>query len=118
MKIRNKYKIILICLIAFAVLAFVFFRGIPNGNESQNSEGFRNLKVEAFKRETGWGYRIYADTTAIIEQLYIPGVSGKIGFQTKDLALKTGRLVIHKLEKGIFPPTITALELDSMKVNY
>ena len=118
MNISNKYKVILICLIAFAVFTYLFLQYNTEEKVSVNSEGFRNLKVEAFKKKTGWAYRIYSDTTAIIEQMYIPGIPGTTGFQTEASALKTGKLVEYKLKNGIFPPTISLHELDSLKVKY
>ncbi|NIJ54949.1 hypothetical protein FHS68_004136 [Dyadobacter arcticus] len=100
---------------AFAVAVYFFLpsrTGISNGND----EGLSQFRVEAFKKETGWGYRIYQDTTAVIEQTSVPGVPGKSGFATEELARKTGQLVQRKLDQGIFPPTITANELDSLGI--
>lgn len=118
MSSRNKYKIVLICLIAFAGAAYFYFWEPSTVSNGPGSEGFRLLKAEAFQRKAGWGYLILQDTTAIIEQPFLPGVPGTKSFETKELALKTASLVIYKLEHAIFPPTITLEELDSLGVNY
>ncbi|TDE10491.1 DUF4907 domain-containing protein [Dyadobacter psychrotolerans] len=118
MSSRNKNIIVLICLIAFAVAAFFYFSNRSKVSNGPGSEGFRNLKAEAFQRETGWGYLILQDTTAIIEQPFLPGVPGTKSFESKELALKTAGLVIYKLEHAVFPPTVTLEELDSLGVNY
>ena len=118
MNISRKYIIFFFCLIAFAVAAYFFLPKMNEKNESLNSEGFRNLKVETFQKETGWGYRIFSDTSAIIEQLYLPGIPGTKGFSTEALATKTGELVKSKLQNGVFPPTVTPQELDSLGVRF
>ena len=112
--IRNNKSALLICILAFVVaVSFLVFR-----NANVRGKGQSAFRVEAFKKETGWGYRIYQDTLPVIEQQFIPGVSGTTGFASQELALKTGSLVISKLDRGIFPPTVTGRELDSLGVKY
>ena len=105
-------------MLAFAFIAFIFTS--CNGKKDKNveSEGFQRLSVKSMHGETGWGYRIYQDTTVIIEQPFVPGIPGNVGFISEEQALKTGNLVEKKIQKGIFPPTVTTHELDSMQVKY
>ncbi|GGB88309.1 DUF4907 domain-containing protein [Dyadobacter sediminis] len=115
----RKFKNVLIAgLLAFASITFIFTS--CNGKKDKNAgrEGFQHFSVKSFRNGTGWGYRIYQDTAAVIEQPFIPGMAGNVSFSTEEQALKTGRLVEQKLENGIFPPTVTMQELDSMKIKY
>jgi hypothetical protein len=117
-KIRSNYKVVLICLIAFAGAAYFYFSK-PSENETDStSEGFHNLRTETVALPQGWGYRIMQDTSAIIEQLNIPGVEGNNPFQSKQDAQSVADLVMSKLERKVFPPTVNISELDSLKITY
>jgi hypothetical protein len=115
---QNKSKIILLVILAFAVVAFLFFSLNRKSEKMPHSEGFRNIKVETYQTPSGWAYRIFHEGKPVIEQTNIPGISGTNGFATQEEALQTGKLVQQKLGQGIFPPTITRSELDSLKINY
>ena len=105
-------------------MAFAGAAGLYSCNgskdKSSNSEGLRNFKVTAIQLDSaaGWGYRINQDTVPVIEQKFIPGVQGKAGFKTKQEAVKTGDLVVSKLEKGIWPPSVSLEELDSLGITF
>ena len=96
--------------------AAIYF--LNNGNADPDGKDHRRLKVESIKGNTGWGYRILDNKTPIIEQLNVPGIAGNKGFVDEASALKTGKLVEKKLQMGIFPPSISARELDSMGIRY
>lgn len=114
--IRRNSRILIIGILAFAAaIYFLFFneRGVDQGGK-----GLSRFKVETIRGEHGWGYHIRQDTTLVIEQKVIPGVPGINGFATEQEAANTGALVKQKLERGIFPPTISAHELDSLGIKY
>ncbi|GGH56036.1 hypothetical protein GCM10007423_64210 [Dyadobacter endophyticus] len=114
--IRRNSKTLIIGILALAALIyFLFFneRGV-----NQEGQGLSSFKVETIRGAHGWGYHIRQDTTLVIEQKVIPGVPGINGFATEQEAAKTGALVKQKLEHGIFPPTITTHELDSLGIKY
>lgn len=114
--IRKNSRILIIGLLAFAAaICFVFLKGRKT---DQGGEGLSRFKVETIRADSGWGYRIRQDTTPVIEQKVIPGVPGANGFRTEQEAAKTAALVKDKLSKGIFPPTISAAELDSLGIDY
>lgn len=113
---KKSISVLIFGILAFAAAIYIlFFKGQPINS---GSGGLSRFKVEAFKAESGWAYRIRQDTTPVIEQKFIPGVEGTKGFQTEQQAVATGRLVIRKLDQGIFPPTISTHELDSLGVKY
>jgi len=66
----------------------------------------------------GWGYRISEKGKQIIDQQTIPGVPGNQGFRTTEEAQKVAELVIEKLEKGTFPPTISEAELQKLGISW
>lgn len=113
---KKSISVLIFGILAFAAAIYIlFFKG---QSINSGSGGLSRFKVEAYQAENGWAYRIRQDTTPVIEQKFIPGVEGIRGFQTEQEAITTGRLVIKKLDQGIFPPTISTRELDSLGVQY
>ncbi|MCF2504658.1 DUF4907 domain-containing protein [Dyadobacter sp. CY107] len=111
----KKKLIVIIGILAFAAVTYIF---LSKGDIGADGKGLRRLKVEAFKVESGWGYRVLDKGTPIIEQRSVPGIPGNNGFKDEKSALKTAKLVEQKLEKGIFPPSISMSELDSLGIDY
>jgi len=64
----------------------------------------------------GWGYQILQDGKLAIDQKHIPVIQGYKGFSSKEKAEKTGGFIVEKMKKGVFPPTLTETELDSLGV--
>lgn len=64
----------------------------------------------------GWGYQILQDGKLAIDQKHIPVIQGYRSFSSKEKAEKTGNFIVQKMKKGIFPPTLTEQELDSLEV--
>lgn len=114
--IRRNSRILIIGILAFA--AAIYFLFLKGQDVNQGGEGLSRFKVETIRGEHGWGYNIRQDTTLVIEQKVIPGVPGMNGFATEQDAAKTGGFVKHKLDRGIFPPTVSTYELDSLGIRY
>lgn len=114
--IKKNLKTLLIGVLAFAAAIYVlFFKG---RSIIGDREGLSHFKVEAFSQPSGWGYRIRQDTTPVIEQKFIPGVASTNGFISEQQAISVGKLVKQKLDRGIFPPTVTVAELDSLGIDH
>ena len=64
----------------------------------------------------GWGYQILQDGKLAIDQKHIPVIQGYRSFSSKEKAEKTGNFIVQKMKNGIFPPTLTEQELDSLEV--
>ena len=89
----------------------------PPADSAGNPFQGKEFKAEAFKNgDLGWGYVISIDGKKTINQPHIPGMSGEKGFKTEEQALKTADLVIYKIKHNIFPPSVSAKELDSLGV--
>lgn len=114
----NRSVTILIAVLAFAVLAYFGVSFLRGTDSAESGEGLHRFSVRSYQEPSGWAYRIYQDTIPVIEQKFVPGIQGSNGFKTEAEAMKTGQLVISKLNKGIFPPTVSKHELDSLGVDY
>jgi hypothetical protein len=61
-----------------------------------------------------YGYSILEDSIAIINQSNIPAIPGTLGFSDSLSAQKVADFVLSKVESGIFPPTLSTHEIDSL----
>ncbi|MCE5345480.1 MAG: DUF4907 domain-containing protein [Bacteroidales bacterium] len=105
MKTTRKILPSIALLLIIAVATTIFF-----------SNRYSHYKVEVYKSEQGWGYDILINKKTVIHQPYMPSVSGKVAFESKYAAKKTGNLVVKKIKKKQLP-TITTDELNSILKN-
>lgn len=90
----------------------------PQSNTSNKQKPQSNFTFFTHLQPEGWGYRILEKGKQIIDQQTIPGVPGNQGFLTSEDAQKVAELVIEKLEKGTFPPTISEEELQKLGISW
>ena len=66
-----------------------------------------------------YGYQIFdASGKMTINQPTIPAIQGNKGFQTEKDAQTAAEFVIQKIGRGIFPPTFSVAELDSLGLKH
>ncbi len=66
-----------------------------------------------------YGYQIFdASGKMTINQPTIPAIQGNKGFQTEKDAQTAAEFVIQKIDRGIFPPTFSVAELDSLGLKH
>jgi len=87
---------------------------IPYGDSTPTAPKYH---YELFTRSDGaFGYDVFSGNKKFIHQEAIPGIPGNKGFASKKDASKVADLVVSKLQKNIFPPTITTEELKQLHV--
>lgn len=72
------------------------------------------LDIRPFRIGSGWGYDIYNNNKRFIHQPHIPALRGNQHFKKKEDALAVGKAVIKKIEKGLIPPSLSKIEVDSI----
>jgi hypothetical protein len=83
-------------------------------NQSSSKTKLRYVIINNGK--TGFGYDILSDDRITIHQSSVPGMQGNKGFITKEDASKVARLVIEKINRSVFPPTITNEDVKALKI--
>lgn len=73
------------------------------------------LRLAAVQTDSGWGYRIWHHRQPVIYQVSIPAIPGHHPFRSKADALRTGSLVMRKLQHGQ-SPAVSRRELDSLGI--
>ena len=73
-------------------------------------------KIHTFQSGKGFGYLIIENEQVLIKQPNIPSIRGNKPFATKNEAILVAELVLSKLQKNQFPPSISFYELDSLGI--
>ena len=74
---------------------------------------------QVMKNDTGgWYYTINKAGKPFITQKNIPAINKNVAFQDSIQSFLVAKKVVEKLEKGIFPPSITISELQKLQINY
>jgi hypothetical protein len=116
------YKAFIYCL--FIILLSCTTKTNSKGTETKSKipeskivqDGYTTYSLNVYKVNPGWAYDILKQHKKIIVQKHIPSVSGNIPFKSKLDADKVGELMLLKIKKGIFPPSISRTELDSLNI--
>lgn len=98
---------------ACGLLCILFTGCRQQPQPNHNGEAF--IQLIPVKVNTGWGYEIYIDGKLYIRQEYIPVISGRHAFATKQNAISAGKLVFKKLQAGKIP-MLTVNDLRSINV--
>jgi hypothetical protein len=99
---RVLYPLLFLILSAIIVFNVVRITSSPNAD-----------KVIAYRVEGGWGYRISHNDQVYIDQPFIPLLPGKNAFPSKRAALKTGKIVLERIQKQQLP-VLTFDDLEKM----
>lgn len=73
-------------------------------------------KYSIEKNNSGFEVYILKDQVNVIQQKYWPGLAGNQTISSEKEAEKLAKLFIEKLDKGIFPPTVTPKEVDNIRL--
>jgi hypothetical protein len=112
-KYNNAIGIALILAIAAVLYAGHYYRARRLEEFKRN---YVRLDLKAIQTPYGWGYEIMTNGKLYIHQEFMPAVSGKKGFATKEQALLVGGKVIEKIKRKENPPTISLQDLTDLGV--
>ena len=121
-------------IIVLIILVLVFFSckdAVPKKSPENEDLTLTDKPVEAGKREKdssvcevrtvenslGWGYEVWQNGAMVIKQEHIPAVQGIHAFSSQEQAQKAAEIIKAKIEQGIFPPTMSMAELQSIGVD-
>ena len=86
--------------------------------QEKKSKIFKSIyDVRVVENSLGWGYEIWKEGAMVINQTHIPAVQGLRAFDSQIQAEKAAEIIKLKLDQGVFPPTISIIELQSIGVD-
>lgn len=75
-----------------------------------------SIRYKTYSLGCGWGYDIYVNGKMAIHQAFIPAIHGGKCFSEEKYAARTAKLVVKKIKKGEWPPSVSIKELRKLKV--
>ena len=86
--------------------------------QEKKSKIFKSLyELRVVESSLGWGYEIWKEGVMVINQTHIPAIQGLHAFESQIQAEKAAEIIKIKLDQGVFPPTISIVELQSIGVD-
>jgi len=86
--------------------------------QEKKSKFFKSIyEVRVVESSLGWGYEIWKEGAMVINQTHIPAIQGLRAFESQVQAEKAAEIIKIKLDQGVFPPSISIVELQSIGVN-
>jgi len=70
---------------------------------SQKEKGLVFVRVIPIQTPLGWGYEIHVDDRTYIKQPFIPAITGRRGFETREQALLVGNKVVSNINTRMSP---------------
>lgn len=104
-------------LFYISLLMLLSGAGIVYFKSNTGNNNLKKVELTSIKKKDGWGYQISVNNKSVIQQETIPGIAGYKPFINEEEALKAGRLVVEKLQKGKLP-TLNTGDLDAMNIHY
>ena len=101
---KKNYRFIAVVFLAAILLTVYFTRRNKNHDKVF-------IETQAIKTNDGWGYNIVVDGKTYIHQEFIPAITEKHGFKTREDALLVGHKVIEKITTNQLP----AITRDDLK---
>jgi hypothetical protein len=75
---------------------------------AQKEKGLVFVQVLPIQTNLGWGYEIHVDNRTYIKQPFIPAITGRRGFETRDQALLVGNKVVSNINTRMTPSVSVA----------
>lgn len=118
-QMTKKFSLLLAIIFCATITTTLYQCKSPGSKQSGtivlNQSG--KLQLQVTEQNGNWSYQIFVDEQCLIAQEFIPGVPGNKKFTSKSDAEQCGQLVIAKLQARQ-APSISKMELDSMKIKY
>ena len=110
MSSKAKVRYLLVSLILWVGLSAC--RSLPD--KVTSGPATTPCEVRVLRVEGGFGYEILNEGKVLIRQTQAPALAGLVMIPTAAKARKLGRKVCEKLDKGQWPPSLNAEEVEEV----